>query len=158
MGKMPDANHPARRRIFLDTSALFAGIWSESGGAREILRLGEADAVQIVISRQVLNELDDVLRRKAPHLLPALALLLDRLQVEIAAPGSTEKYQSCLDLAGHPGDARILADAWQAGVPFLVSLNQKHMLNHPEFMGLLPFEIGTPGDFLQKFRHSLSAG
>jgi predicted nucleic acid-binding protein len=145
------------RRIFLDTSALFAGIWSESGGARLILRLGEAEALQIVLSQQVLNELDEVLRRKAPHLLPTLARLLDRIQAEITTPGSDERYQTCLALIGHPGDARILADAWQAGADYLVSLNQKHILNQHGFAELLPYEIGTPGDFLQKFRAALDA-
>ncbi len=143
------------RRVFLDTSALFAGIWSESGGARLILRLGEAGALQIVISQQVLNELDDALRRKAPSLRSTLALLLDRVQAEVAGPGSAEQYQTCLALTGHPGDARILADAWQAGVTYLVSLNQKHILNHPEFAQALPYAIGTPGDYLQEFRDSL---
>ena len=145
----------ARIRVFLDTSALFAGLWSEMGGARLLLRLGEAGALQIVLSQQVLNELDNVLRRKAPHLLPGLARLLDRLQVEIASPGSAEQYQRCLALTGHPGDAHILADAWQAGVSDLVSLNQKHILNHPEFATTLPYAVGTPGDFVQKFRDAL---
>lgn len=145
----------ARRRIFLDTSALFAGIWSESGGARLILRLGEAGALQIVISQQVLSEMEDALRRKAPHLLPTLARLLDRVQVEIGEPGSLERYNTCLDLAGQAGDARILADAWQAGASYLVSLNQKHILAHPEYSHILPYEIGTPGDFVHKFRELL---
>jgi predicted nucleic acid-binding protein len=139
----------AAPRVFLDTSAVFAGIWSESGGARLLLRLGEAGALKIVLSRQVLDEMDAVLRRKAPHLLPTLAMLLDRIQVEIAPPGSAEKYQACLALCGHPGDARILADAWGAGVADLVSLNQKHILNHPEFNRQIPLRIGTPGDYIQ---------
>jgi predicted nucleic acid-binding protein len=145
-----------RLRVFLDTSALFAGIWSESGGARLILRLGEAGALQIVLSQQVLYELDDALHRKAPHLLPTLALLLNRIQAEIAGPGSAEQYAACLALAGHPGDARILADAWQAGVSYLVGLNQKHILNHPEYTRGLPYGIGSPGDFVQKFRDLLN--
>jgi len=145
----------ARLRIFLDTSALFSGIWSESGGARLILRLGEAGALQIVLSQQVLNELDSVLRRKAQHLLPILARLLDRIRAEIGAPGSDEHYQSCLALTSHPGDAHILADAWQAGVAHLVSLNQKHILDHPELAQTLPFTVGTPGDFIQRYRSTL---
>jgi predicted nucleic acid-binding protein len=153
MGAMPRMP----RRIFLDANALFVGIWSESGGARQILRLGEAGALQIVISQQALNELDDVLRQKAPHLLPALARLLDRIQAEIVAPGSVEQCQACLVLTGHSGDACVLAAAWQAGVSYLVSLNQKHILNHPEFARLLPYEVGTPGDFLQKFCDRLEA-
>jgi predicted nucleic acid-binding protein len=143
--------------VFLDTSALFSGIWSDSGGARLILRLGEAGVLQIVVSRQVLSELDGVMHFKAPHLLAGLARLLDQAQVEIAAPGSDEKLQACLQMTGHAGDARILADAWQAGVDYLVSLNQKHILNHPEWRGVLPFGIGTPGDFVQQFREDLGA-
>lgn len=143
------------RRVFLDTSALFAGIWSESGGARLILRLGEAGALQIVVSQQVLNELDDVLRRKAPHLLPPLARLLDHMRAEVTSPGDAEKKQSCLKITGHSGDAQILADAWQAKVDYLVSLDQKHILNHPEFSQVLPYKIGTPGDFLQVYLDSL---
>lgn len=139
-------------RIFLDTSALFAGIWSASGGARLILNLGEAGALQIVISQQVLHELDDLLNRKAPAALPALARLLDRIQVEIAPPGSQAYYEQCLAYTRHPGDARILSDAWGAGVEYLVSLNQKHILNNPDLRSFLPFSIGTPGDFIQLYR------
>lgn len=148
----------APRRLFLDTSALFAGIWSESGGARLILRLGEAGALKIVLSQQVLSEMDDILRRKADHMLPTLARLLDRTQAEITTPGSAERYQACLALTGHPGDAQILADAWQAEVDYLVSLNQKHIVNRPGFANRLPYEIGTPGDFIQKYRDTLDAG
>lgn len=154
MDAPPEPLPRAPRRIFLDTSALFAGIWSQSGGSRLILRLGEAGAVQIVLSQQVLNELDEVLRRKAPHLLPLLARLLDRAQVEIAPPGNDDQYQVCLALCAHPGDARILADAWQAGVETLVSLNQKHILNQPELARQLPYRIETPGDFIQRLRET----
>ena len=139
-------------RIFLDTSAIFTGIWSAIGGARLILNLGEAGALQVVISQQVLHELEDVLYRKAPAALVTLARLLDRIQVEIALPGSEAHYQQCLAWTEHPGDARVLADAWSAGVEYLVSLNQKHILNNPEVRSHLPFQVGTPGDFLQFYR------
>lgn len=70
--------------LFLDTSALFAGIWSATGGARMLLKLGEARAVQLKASSQVLTEFESVLRRKAPQNLGALALLLDRSRIELA--------------------------------------------------------------------------
>ena len=78
-------------RAFLDTSALFAAIWSEEGGGRMLLRLGEAGAVQIVVSRQVLAELERAIRSKAPHALGSLAVLLagvtsarEKRRVEVA--------------------------------------------------------------------------
>jgi predicted nucleic acid-binding protein len=73
----------SKPRLFLDTSALFAGIWSAQGGARMLLKLGEAGAVELLVSSQVLEEIEDVIRRKAAQLLPSLALLLDRSRAKI---------------------------------------------------------------------------
>ena len=53
----------ARISVFLDTSALFAGIWSSEGGARMILRLGETRAIRLLVSPQVLDEIEGALRR-----------------------------------------------------------------------------------------------
>lgn len=58
---------PPRVSVFLDTSALFAGIWSAEGGARMILKLGEAGAIRLLVSPQVLAEAESALRRKAPE-------------------------------------------------------------------------------------------
>ena len=67
-----------RPRVFLDTSVLFASVWSEEGGSRLILKLGEAGAISISVGPWVLREAEAVLQRKAPHLRARLALLLDR--------------------------------------------------------------------------------
>jgi len=50
-------------KVFLDTSALFAGLWSDSGGARQILKLAEAGLVTLAVSPQVLSEIENSLRR-----------------------------------------------------------------------------------------------
>ena len=55
-----------RPRLFLDTSVLFAGVWSAEGGARLLLKLGEAEVVILLVSSQVLNEIEGVIRRKTP--------------------------------------------------------------------------------------------
>ena len=49
---------PARISVFLDTSALFAGIWSAKGGSRMILKLGEAGVIRLLVSPQVLDEIE----------------------------------------------------------------------------------------------------
>ena len=33
-------------KVFLDTSALFAAVYSETGGVRLLLKLGEAEAIE----------------------------------------------------------------------------------------------------------------
>ena len=75
------------------------------------LRLGEAGAVQIVVSRQVLAELERTLRNKAPHALAPLAVLLDQLRVEVAPEPGQEVLATCRGLVGRPGDAMILASS-----------------------------------------------
>ena len=143
---------PARVRAFLDTSALFASIWSVEGGARMILKLGEAGAIRLLVSSQVLSEIEGTLRRKAPDLLGMLALLLDRSGVETVPSRAPEAVQESQALTDHSGDARVLAAAWAAVVDYFVTLNRKHFLDNPGLKGAVPFPIGTPGDFLTWYR------
>lgn len=147
----------AKPRLFLDTSALFAGIWSAQGEARMLLRLGEAEAVHLLVSSQVLEEIEDVIRRNAAQFLPTLAVLLDRSQVSIVPPASPEVLERCRALVQHPGDARILADAWQDQVDYLVTQDRAHFLDAPGLVGQVPFPIGTPGDCLAWYRDQLDA-
>ena len=93
---------------FLDTSALFAAILSPTGGARAILTLAEQDAIRLWVGPVVLQEADEVFRRKAPDLLPLLAALLDRAQVMVAPaaePRRSSKGGSHRRLC--PGRARV---------------------------------------------------
>ena len=60
---------------FLDTSVLFAAVLSETGGARLILKLGEAGVLRLRVGPGVLREADDVLARKAPKSKALFALL-----------------------------------------------------------------------------------
>ena len=101
----------AKIRIFLDTSAIFAGIWSDRGGSRMLLRLGEAEAIALVTSRFALQELEGALRAKAPEVLGTLALLLDRARFTIVGPPDKDQLGLTKRLVDHPGDANILGSA-----------------------------------------------
>lgn len=146
---------PARFSVFLDTSALFAGIWSAEGGARMILRLGEVEAIRLLVSSQVLDEIERALRRKAPATLGLLALLLDRSGIEVVPSPTPKVVQDSQALIGHPGDAQLLAAAWAAGVDYFVTLDRKHFLDNQVLKDNVPFPIGTPGDFLAWYKERL---
>ena len=120
---------PTKVRVFLDTSALFAGIWSATGGARMILRLGEAGAIRLFASPHVLGEIEKALRRKVPDALGSLALLLDRSGVEIAPSAEAD---------------------------YFVTLDKEHFLGDSGLREAVPFPVGTPGDFLAFFRGRLA--
>jgi predicted nucleic acid-binding protein len=144
-----------RVRVFLDTSALFAGIWSDAGGARMILKLGESRALEIWAGPQVLREIEAVICRKTPGATAFLALLLDRSGIRVVAAPSAKSVQEWLPLTGHPGDARVLAEACGAGADYLVTLDKEHLLNRQVLRKAAPFPIGTPGDFLSWYRQQL---
>jgi predicted nucleic acid-binding protein len=142
-------------RLFLDTSVLFAGIWSAEGGARMLLRLGEAEAVQLLVSSQVLQEIEEVVRRKAAHHLPTLAVLIDRTRASVVTAAPDAVLARCQALIFHPGDAHILADAWHGQAEYQVTLDKTHFLDLPGLAGSLPFPLGTPGDCLAWYRGKL---
>ena len=146
----------ARISAFLDTSALFAGIWSAEGGSRMILKLGEAGAVRLLVGPQVLDEIESALRRKAPDMLGLLALLLDRSGVEVVLSPTSDTVRDSEVLTGHSGDAQVLAAAWAAGVDYFVTLDRKHFLDNPTLRDAVPFPVGTPGDFLAWYRAQLT--
>lgn len=53
-------------RLFLDTSVLFSGILSATGGARLILKMGRDGQLELTISGYVLAEFTKVMQRKLP--------------------------------------------------------------------------------------------
>ena len=143
--------------IFLDTSALFAGIWSATGGVRMLLKLGEAGGVKLFVSSQVLTEIEGVLRRKSPQSLGTLALLLDRSQISISSIVPEDKIIFCESIVNYTPDAIVLAAAWTAEVDYFVTLDRKHFLDNQTVHNITPFEVGTPGSCLAWYRNKLSA-
>jgi predicted nucleic acid-binding protein len=144
--------------LFLDTSALFAGLWSESGGARQLLKLGELGLIGIQVSPRVLKEIEAVLRAKAPQTLGSLALLMDRARIRVAPPATRKILKRANALVRHPGDARVIADAWAAQVGFFATLDKQHFLENMVLRQSLPFPLGTPGDALAWTRDQLLPG
>jgi predicted nucleic acid-binding protein len=141
--------------IFLDTSALFSGIWSATGGARMLLKLGEAQAINLTVSSQVLIEIENVLRRKAPQSLGSLALLLDRSRIQIVPQAPAEQITFCQSIVDYKPDAIVLAAAWGAEVDYFVTLDGKHFLDNQQLHNLAPFPVGTPGRCLAWYRSNL---
>ena len=147
----------AEKRVFLDTSVLFAAVWPAEGGARLILKLGEAGAISLRVGPWVLREADAVLRRKSEGSRPHLVLLLDRARVQVGPEAGTEPLAQARSVVDYLSDAQVLAEALEIGVDFLVSLDRKHLLGNPR-AGDLPFAVGTPGEFLEWVRQQLVQG
>ena len=89
------------RRIFLDTSVIFAAVLSETGGARKLFRLGEVGVLQLIVGSNVLRECEQVVRRKAPASLPTLAYLLELGKVEIGTQSPDDFIEQPLTIVGY---------------------------------------------------------
>jgi predicted nucleic acid-binding protein len=147
----------AETRVFLDTSVLFAAVWSESGGSRLILKLGEAGAVVLWVGPTVLREAEAVLRRKSPQSRPHMTLLLDRAQVQVGPEAGTEALAQARSAVDYLPDAHLLAEALQLKVDYFVSLDREHLVGNPQ-TEILPFVVGTPGEFLEWYRQQVVEG
>ena len=129
------------RRIFLDTSVIFAAVLSETGGTRALFRLGEAGVLQLIVGPNVLRECEQVVRRKAPTSLPLLAYLLEKGMVEITRRSPDEFIQQAKAMVAYEPDAIILAEAIAAGSDWFITRDKAH--------SGLSIRIGTPGDLIQ---------
>lgn len=144
----------AELKVFLDTSALFAAVYSETGGARLILKLGEARVVSLWIGPWVLKETEGVIERKSPKSKSYFALLLERSHVQVGEePGESALHQASSVIEYLP-DAQVVAEALAIGVDYFVSFDRKHLVGNPRAKEL-PFPIGTAGDFLAWYREWL---
>jgi predicted nucleic acid-binding protein len=138
---------PKSPRIFLDTSVIIAAVMSPTGGARALFHLAGAGALNLVVGPGVLRETEEVVRRKAPHLLVTLAQLLDEVNLEVCAAPALADQQQAESLLAYAPDAQVLAQALHAGPDWLVSHDKEHFLGNPA-LAQLAFRIGSPGDVL----------
>jgi len=140
-------------QVFIDTSALIAGILSPTGAAHEVLRLCEAHVVQAVMSRQVLIAADQNLADKLPAIMLEYRAFLRHLAPHIVADpprASVERAKAII----HQNDAPILAAALLANVDYLVTWNTRHF-QKKSVRDAAPFPIVTPGEFLEAFRQAI---
>ncbi len=146
---MPESN------VFLDSSALIAGIVSGEGAARVLLLLGEDEKIVLSVSEQVIWEVERNLARKLPRVLPFAREMILSAHVRIVRNPSPEDVQSCLDWISHAAGVPILVAARQARVDFLATLNTRRFLNGPEVARKSELCVGTPGDALAWVRERL---
>jgi predicted nucleic acid-binding protein len=134
---------------------MFAAIFSSRGGAREILRLGVAGLLQVLVSQDVLAELEENLQRKAPRRLVDLAVAFEEANLALVNPPDITTIQQCQRLIGYADDSVVLAAALAAQVDFFVTLDRQHFLDNEPLRAALPFPMGTPGDCLAWYRRQV---
>lgn len=143
-----------RWKVFLDTSALIAGIISPTGAAHEILRMCEIGLIELFMSKQVITEADRNISSKLPALILDYRLLMQALAPIMAEDPPLNEVERFVKII-HDQDAPILASAVRAKVDYLITWNTRHFLKS-EVKAAVNFKIMTPGEFLEQFRQFLS--
>lgn len=144
--------------LFLDSSALIAGIASPTGAARALLLLGETRKIQLSISEQVVAETERAVARKIPAVLSLVRQVILNSGVRIYPDPAYSDVQACLPWMDDPADVPILVAAMAAKVDYLVTLNHKHLLEDASLAQKSGLRIGTPGDALAWVREELAKG
>jgi predicted nucleic acid-binding protein len=138
----------SRPDVFLDSSALFAGIVSAEGAARALLMMAEAGLLTITVSEQVIAETERALARKLPLALDDLRATLRHTRLRIVRDPAPEAVEAHTGVIAHLADVPIVVAAMQAGVDYLATLNRRHFIDDPDVAARSGLRIGTPGDAL----------
>ena len=139
-----------QRRIFFDTGVHIAALLSAEGAAREFVRLVEGDAIRMVVSEEVIVEVDRVLSGKFPERIQESRKLWKHLGPEIAPNPTADQIKPFLHKLAR-GDAAILCSAHLAKVSAFVTWNTRDFM-HPGVTTLVAFPIVVPADGLKLFR------
>jgi putative PIN family toxin of toxin-antitoxin system len=137
-------------KVFVDTSALIAGIASPKGAARELLRLAEIGLIEVVVSRQVIVEADRNITAKLPECVDDLRVYIETLAPTFIEDPSAREVKPFFSLI-HPDDAPVLAAAVAAKADYLVTWDRKHFITKGPRALVRP-SVMTPGEFLHEFR------
>ena len=147
---MPNPN------LFLDSSALFAGIVSARGGARALLQLTESGHITVTISEQVVAETERAIARKVPSAINDLRQAILASKAQIVRDPSLADVMAHSKLISHPADVPILLAAMQVKTDYLVTLNRRHFIDDPNVAQRSGLRIGTPGEALNWVREQIS--
>ena len=141
---------PPPYRIFFDTSAYVAGLRSPIGAARELLNMVGSEAIGMVVSEEVVTEIDRVMTRKFPDLVQESRQIWKDLKPEVVPNPSASDLKPFLEKLDK-GDASILCAARLAKVSSFVTWNTRDFMAQG-VDSLVDFPIVIPADALKLFR------
>jgi predicted nucleic acid-binding protein len=119
-----------QRRIFLDSSVLYAAAFSPTGPARRLILKGLQGSITLCISDLVLEETKRNLTKNVPLALPPFTILAELLSPGLINP-TTAAVRKAAQIV-HLKDAPIVAAAAKAKAEYLATHDVKHLLNHAQ--------------------------
>jgi predicted nucleic acid-binding protein len=117
-----------QKRVFLDSSVLYAAAFSATGPARRLILKGLQGSVILCISDLVIAETKQNLSKNAPSALPYFTIIVDLLAVTVPRPTKAEVLKAAQIV--HLKDAPIVAGAAKGKADNLAIHDVKHLITH----------------------------
>ncbi|MBI3577291.1 type II toxin-antitoxin system VapC family toxin [Candidatus Gottesmanbacteria bacterium] len=134
------------KTIFLDSSVLFSAINSPTGGSAKLF---VTKGIKLVSSKVVLTEVERNVRKKlASYQLERMFLLFGQFTILPQRPNKALIRKAKAIIVEK--DAVILAEAKQAKIDILATLDKKHFLTKAAQAFLQPQKILTPKMILDR--------
>ena len=140
---------PRKLRVFLDTSAILAGLNSPTGAAGVILAACFSCDLVAIISPQVIEETERNIAKKFPKLNEGWASFL-LIPPEITPPPSFSEVRRAYKILA-TSDTPILASAIKALPDVLITWDIHDFLND-RVRKAVSFPILLPGEFVHRLR------
>jgi predicted nucleic acid-binding protein len=135
------------RRVFVDSSALFAAAYSRKGSARDLLIAAIDDRVTLVLSDYVLVETERNPRENAPHALLAFHRLRDALPYRLRNPSKRLILDTARVIVVK--DAPVVAAARSARVKLVATYDRKDLISKREaILDAFGITVATPEEIL----------
>jgi len=133
-------------RVVFDTNIYISGLHFPGGIPRKLLKLADLRAFQLVLSKQIIAEVRNILRVKFGYKMEKLNLLEDLLFSisEIVEPKERINY-----IKKDPDDNKILECGLEAKADFIVS-GDKHLLSIRIYKGIKIISAREFLEFVQK--------
>ena len=136
------------RRLFFDSSALFAAAYSRTGHARDLILMAVRGEITLVVSQLVLDETRRNLAESTPERLIILDYITAGIPFEIVKPTKREVIAAARRVVLK--DSPIIAAARKARMDYLVSLDKKHLRGRPELAEHVRAPILTPQEAFER--------
>ncbi len=133
------------KSVFIDSSVLFSAVNSPTGGSAKLFTL---ESFRLITSKLVLTEVERNVRKKLlDYHLERFFVLVEKLSI-IDIPIESALIKKVERIIVQK-DTVILAQAKQARIDFLVTLDRKHFFNDEVYVFIKPTKIITPKDLLK---------
>lgn len=139
-------------RAFFDANVIFSAVLSSRGVPRELLLLAAREAIQVVTSEQVVEEIQRNLSKKYPEFLHLLPSLLAQAGIEVVEDANERAVEEVIAYVPYPPDAAVFAAALAARVDCFVTGDREHFLSKPEIEERAGVSVLSPRDFLRHMR------